>query len=176
MKVAVGSENPVKLAAVREAFQAVWPETSWEVEAVKVGSGVSKQPLSDEEAIRGARNRAQRAREQSQADYGVGLEGGLQKIGDHYFDCGWIVVVTRQGHEGIGSSIKILTPPKMVSLIEQGMELGEANDVVFQRTNSKQAEGHFGLMTNNRITRAQGYRDGVVSALARFLHPELFGR
>lgn len=64
--------------------------------------------------------------------------------------------------------------PRMMKLIREGMELGEANDRLFGRTNSKQAEGHFGLMTKNAITRLDGYRDGVIVALSRFLHPHLF--
>ncbi len=53
-------------------------------------------------------------------------------------------------------------------------ELGEALDKIFNRINTKQAEGHFGLMTNKVITRTQGYRDGVIMALARFIQPQLF--
>lgn len=174
MRVAVGSQNPVKIEATRRAFCALWPNESWDVFGVEVSSGVSNQPMSDEESIQGARNRARLAIEQTGADYGVGLEGGLHKIGAHHFDCGWIVVINREGVEGIGSTARILTPPRIIELIHQGMELGAANDVVFGTTNSKQSEGHFGLMTKNVITRADGYMHGVVMALSRFVHPDLF--
>lgn len=175
MRVAVGSHNPVKLEAVRLAFVAVWGEASHDVFSVVVTSGIADQPMSDEESIIGARNRARNALVESLvADFGVGLEGGLHKIGEQYFDCGWIVVVDKDGREGIGSTARILTPPKIVGLIEQGMELGAANDVFFDAVNSKQAEGHFGLMTNNAMTRTSAYRDGVIVALSRFLHPHLF--
>lgn len=174
MKIVVGSKNPVKIEAVKLAFGALWPEEAWEIIGVDVPSGVSSQPMSDEESIRGARNRARAALKKIKACYGVGLEGGLQKIETYYFDCGWACVIDRDGNEGLGSTLKILTPPRIMELIEQGVELGVANDIVFGKKNSKQAEGHFGLMTNNRITRAQGYRDGVIVALSRFLHPHLF--
>lgn len=174
MKVAVGSENPVKIEAVRLAFAAVWPDDAWEVAGAAVASGVSDQPMSDEESILGARNRARRARAAADADFGVGLEGGLHRIGEYFFDCGWIAVVDREGREGIGSTAKVPTPPRIVAMIQQGMELGVANDIVFGTTNSKQSEGHFGLMTKGAITRTTGYRDGVIMALARFIHPGLF--
>ena len=174
MRVAVGSQNPVKIEAARLAFAALWPNERWEVSGAEVDSGVSSQPMSDEESIRGARNRAIAARDSLGADYGVGLEGGLQKIGEHYFDCGWAVIVNRAGAEGIGSTVKIMTPPKITTLIHSGLELGHANDQIFGAVNSKQAEGHFGLMTNNIITRTQGYRDGLIAALARFVHERLF--
>lgn len=174
MTVAVGSHNPVKLEAVEMAFKTVWPGKEWDVAGVDVCSGVSDQPMSDEDGINGARNRAKQAIENTQSDYGVGLEGAIQKIGENYFDCGWIVVVDREGNEGIGSTIRMAVSMKMIEMIEQGMELGTVNDVLFKKTNSKQDQGHFGLMTNNTITRAQGYKDGVISALSRFIHPEIF--
>lgn len=174
MRIAVGSKNPVKIDAVRLAFNVIWPEKSFMLEGVEVTSGVSPQPMSDIESINGAKNRAYQARDALGADFGVGLEGGLQEIGGYYFDCGWIIVVDRSGHEGLGSTVRILTPPCMLTLIQNGMELGEANDKIFGRENSKQAEGHFGLMTNNAITRTTGYRDGVISALSQFIHRDLF--
>ena len=174
MKVAVGSQNPVKIEAAQRAFGAVWPEEKWEVCGVEVLSGVSAQPMSDEESIRWARNRAQQAIEKTGADYSVGLEGGLHKIGAHYFDCGWVVVIDRDGAEGIGSTARVMTPRRIMELIHQGMELGAANDIVFSAINSKQKEGHFGLMTKNVITRSDGYMQGVVMALSRFVHPQLF--
>ena len=53
MKIAVGSENPVKINAVKHAFKLVWPKKKWEVIGVKVTSGVSDQPMSDVESIKG---------------------------------------------------------------------------------------------------------------------------
>ena len=79
VKVMVGSTNPIKIEAVRTAFEMVWPEQIWDVTWVSAASGVSVQPMSDEECIIGARNRARAALAHSDAAYGVGLEGGLQR-------------------------------------------------------------------------------------------------
>jgi len=174
MKVAVGSENPVKIEAVKRAFGSVWPNKNWHVSGVVVSSGVSDQPMSDEESIKGATQRARQVLRICKADYGVGLEGGLQKIGKLWFDCGWMVVIDKKGRVGIGSSARIQTPPKMMKLIKKGKELGEVNDILFKKKNSKQKEGHFGIMTKNAITRADGYKDGVIMALSRFIQPKVF--
>lgn len=174
MRVAVGSANPVKLQAVKLAFTSLFPETQWEILPAIVPSGISDQPMSDLVSIKGARTRAKRAIALLRADYGVGLEGGLQKLGRQWFDCGWIVAVDKYGKEGIGSTIKIPTPVSFMRLIRKGIELGVANDLIFQTQNSKQKEGHFGIMTRGIITRTTGYRDGVIAALSRFVHPELF--
>lgn len=174
MLVAVGSINPVKVKAVEKAFKEVWPQKEIMVRGIEVDSGVSSQPMSDEESIQGATNRAQKSLKELNADYGVGLEGGLHKIGSHWFDSGWMVVVDKKGNVGIGSSIKMHTSDKLMNHIHNGKELGEATDIEFKVTNSKQGDGHFGLMTNNLVTRTDGYRQGLISALARFIHPEVY--
>ena len=61
MRVAVGSTNPAKIKAVKAAFQKVWPDKKWVVEGVEVKSGVSDQPMSTSESIKGATNRAKRS-------------------------------------------------------------------------------------------------------------------
>lgn len=174
MKIAIGSKNPVKIAAVQDAFELVWPDENFVFEGSDVASGVPDQPMSDEESILGATNRAERALEALGADFGVGLEGGIQQIGEKYFDCGWIVVVDKDGKKGVGSSIRMAVPFKMIKMIKEGKELGTVVDIVFGTQNSKHAGGHFGLMTNSGVTRLSGYRDGVISALAAFIHPEVF--
>jgi len=172
--VIVGSLNPVKILASRLAFERVWPEYDWEVSGVAVPSGVSAQPMSHEESIRGARTRARNAMATAHADYAVGLEGGLQHIEDHWYDFGWIVVQDNTGLEGIGATIGLVIPPRMMTMVHEGMELGDVIDVVFEQENSKQSNGHFGLMTHDAITRERAYADGVISALAHFIHPHLF--
>lgn len=174
MKIAVGSENPVKINAVSHAFALVWPKKKFKVIGVKVASGVSDQPMSDEESIKGAVARAKKSLKIGKADYGVGLEGGIHQIGKRWFDCGWIVVTDKKGTIGIGSSARMETPQIMIKMIKKGMELGDVGDKLFNRKNSKQAEGHFGLMTDGVVTRKDGYTQAVVMALSRFIHPEVF--
>jgi inosine/xanthosine triphosphatase len=173
--IAVGSKNPSKLEAVRSAFQAVWPNEEWQALGVDVKSGVSDQPMSDEESIRGATQRARLALEMiPEAEYSVGLEGGIQKLADQYFDCGWVVVMNGQGELGIGSSAKMPVPAKIMELVFQGTELGFADDQIFGKEMSKHGTGHFGSMTNDVLTRSAAYKDGLVAALSRFIHPDLF--
>lgn len=176
MKIAVGSTNPVKIEAVTAAFNAVWPAEEWDVIGYKVDSGVSNQPMSDEESIQGAENRAAGAIKTMAADYAVGLEGGLQEINGLYFDCGWVVVIDKDGLKGIASSPKIIVSPVEMDLIRQGKELGEVDDITFGKSNCKQAEGHYGLMTNNVFTRSEALKTAVICALARFINKNLFDK
>ncbi len=174
VKIGVGSTNPVKIAAAQAAFTKVWPEITWNAEGFAATSGVSDQPTSDLESIRGATSRAHQAIDYFDAQFGVGMEGGVQQVESQWFDCGWVVVVNKQGIVGIGSTIRLQVPDQMMQLVHQGLELGEVDDRVFGQVNSKQQDGHFGLMTNGIISRQSGYTDGVIAALARFITPEVW--
>ncbi|RLG70112.1 MAG: inosine/xanthosine triphosphatase, partial [Candidatus Iainarchaeum archaeon] len=68
MLIAVGTTNPVKIEAVRSAIQKLWHNAK--VQGIYAESGVSYQPKGDEEAIRGAINRAKSALEKLDADFG----------------------------------------------------------------------------------------------------------
>jgi non-canonical (house-cleaning) NTP pyrophosphatase len=62
----------------------------------------------------------------------------------------------------------------MMDMLQQGMELSEVDDLVFQQQNSRHTQGYFGLMTRGLITRRAAYVDGVIAALTRFVRADLF--
>lgn len=173
-KVSVGSQNPVKIDAVQEAFSKIWPEKQWVTKGVDVPSGVADQPVTDDESIKGAITRAKRAMSKSPADFSVGLEGGLQKIGQNWYESGWAAVLNKKQTLATGSSIKMLVSNDIIAMIKEGKELGEVTDIIFKKQNSKKEMGYFGLMTKGAYTRKDAYRDGVISSLVRFLHPKMF--
>ena len=77
--VVVGSKNPVKIQAVKAAFEMMFQSASINISPVNVPSGVSDQPFGDDETKLGARNRAQSAHAAADCcDFAVGLEGGLE--------------------------------------------------------------------------------------------------
>ena len=60
----------------------------------------------------------------------------------------------------------------VLTLVDQGQELGDANDHVFSTVNSKQQGGAFGLLTNCLYTR-EGvwvYTEALVIALVPFVN------
>lgn len=159
--------NPAKIEAAKLGFEAFWPQKKWAFCGTAAKSLIADQPMSDKETIEGARNRAKHALELlPEAAFGIGLEGGLHQISSHHFCCGWMVVRDKEGNEGIGATVKMPVAGETIELIKGGMELGHASDKVFNRTNSKHAEGYFGILTKELITRSSGYRDGVIVALA----------
>jgi len=81
-KVYVASKNPVKIRASQIAFEKIFPIETFAFEGVSVPSDVSDQPMSDEETLTGALNRAAHAKkEKPDANYWIGIEGGIEKSG-----------------------------------------------------------------------------------------------
>ena len=177
IRIIVGSQNPAKLEAVRAAAASFFPEVSFEVQAVIASSGVSPQPMSDAETLLGATNRAKAAREiEPDADFWLGIEGGLQPIPDEpasYLSYCWVVVLSRQ-RAGRARSASYELPKVICDLIRQGMELGDADDLIFGVSGSKCDSGGVGLLTEGRVTRSQFYAEAVKLALIPFVKPDLF--
>lgn len=169
-RVAVGSANPVKVAAARAVLGRVAPDA--EVVGVSVPSGVAEQPWGDDETIRGARARAEGARAALDADLGVGFEGGVMDAPGGLRSCAWAAVVDRAGHAGTGGSLALPLPPSVAALVRGGVELGVAMDRVAGATGTKHGLGAVGILTRGLIDRQRAYEVILTYALAPLLAPE----
>lgn len=172
LTVAVGSRNRAKLAAVTETFGRVW--TAVTVEPVSVPPGVSAMPFGDAECILGARQRAQRARERLDADFGVGLEGGVSEEPSGLMLLGWVVIVDRTLREGVACTVKTALPPTIAQRVRAGEELGPLIDRVTGEHNLRAKGGAAALISAGLVTRQAKFAQAVAYALSPFVSPELF--
>jgi inosine/xanthosine triphosphatase len=168
LRVAVGSTNPVKVAAATAVLRRVYGD-GVDAEAVAVASGVSHQPWGNEETLRGALNRAQAARRISGATLGVGFEGGLLEVEGHVFTCAWCAVVREDGVVGIAGGESVLLPPSVAAGVRAGGELGPAIDTLTGLHNTKQGGGAIGALTRGQLDRQTAYEHVLTLALARLL-------
>jgi inosine/xanthosine triphosphatase len=176
MKVLVGSVNPVKIAAVQDVFEPYFPGA--EVEGVETPSGVPAQPVG-EETFTGAENRARTllafSDEQGlEAEFCVGLEGGIAQYHDRWFAFGVICIADATGRLGFGVSPLFELPPGVVDDLLEGSELGHVMDRLAGEYNTKQRGGAVGILTGGRITRRELYAQGVAMALIPFLNEEMY--
>lgn len=173
MKVYVGSKNPVKIEAVKEAFSKYF---NVEVEGHPAESGVPDQPMEDE-TYQGAENRAKELRKMDiagEAEYYVGIEGGISKIHDKWMSYGVICIMNKQGKKGFGTSAHFELPQIVMEKIQAGEELGHVMDEIMEEENVKQKGGAIGFLTQNRMTRKELYVPGLITAMIPFLQKELF--
>jgi len=199
--IAVGSKRGPKLNAVTEALQSISSalagDAQFEVVGVEVESGVSHTPASRDELMRGARQRAEAlvamARQDGTAwQYFVGLEGGLDVVregistdemlrhsglkqsGRRVFLESWTYVSDgMRGHYGRSGSIEL---PEALAheVLENGVELAVAIDRFAGAVGIRDAQGAWGVLSNNFITRQEAFRVAVIAAFAPFYNMKLY--
>jgi inosine/xanthosine triphosphatase len=170
--IVVASQNPVKVEATRRGFEKMFPGTVFHLHTVAALSGVRQQPLSDTETLQGALNRTQHAAHlMPQANYWVGIEGGVEERQGTMEAFAWIVVYTPNlvGRSRTGT---FHVPAGVATLLRQGCELGPAVEELYGRSQVKHTTGAVGVLTDGVIDRVQLYEHAVVLALVPFKHAE----
>ena len=170
--VAVGSTNPVKINAAEAAFTEAFGNVR--ISKLKTRSGVSEMPMSSSETRRGAENRAKEAIKKTGADFGVGMEGGVEKTGAELMLCSYVAVVDGDGRIGIGGGTSISIPEYIAKRIREGEELKDIADNVFGVKNANMKTGAIGLLTKELTNREEMFKILCFYALAPFLRPELY--
>lgn len=206
--VAVGSTRRPKVNAVTEALASIhhafqdFPE--FEVVGVDVASGVRHTPLTREDLMAGARQRAEalardaRGRQQGWK-YFVGLEGGfdltagldaiphldvmpevdvVQEAEKRWvFLESWAYVADGSGRGSYGRSGSVLVPKALAErVVDDGVELAEAIDAFAKGQNIRDAEGAWGVLTGGLVTRQESFRAAVINAFAPFFNREIYLR
>ncbi len=173
LAVRVGTDNPVKVRAVRRALESL----SWRaaVSRIRVPTDVPEQPFGPE-AMRGAVARARAAL--GTADFGVGIEAGLvwdPTIGE-YFDVQYCAIVDRAGRVTVGHGPGFAYPPSIVRRVKEGTTVGEAMAQLtgIRRIGSKQ--GAIGYLTERRLDRDALTESAVLMAMVPRIHRDLYAR
>lgn len=172
--VLVGSKNPVKISCTEDAFTRAFNK-SFLVDGINASSGVSDQPKGDQETLQGAKNRASNAREVfPEANFWVGIEGGVDVDAYGMFAFAWIFILDKAGKTSQSKTGTFYLPKAVVDLVQEGMELGKADDQVFDKDNSKQQGGSVGILTHGVVDRTEYYRQAIILALIPFLNENIF--
>ncbi|QLH77490.1 inosine/xanthosine triphosphatase [Halosimplex rubrum] len=168
-RIAVGSENRVKVAATERVAGELF-DGGAETVAVAVESGVPEQPRGRTETVTGAENRAARALEtDSNADYGVGIEGGVAGLDERpgLYVIMWAAVSDGDGLErGGGPALRL--PDHIAERVRAGEELGPVLDDVLGTENLKGRAGAAGVLTGGAIDRESALVHAVAGAFGPF--------
>ncbi len=177
MKIAVGSRNQAKVEAVKEILQDYPHLRDAEVEAKEVSSDAPDQPLSLEDTMRGAMNRAKSAFED--CDLSIGLESGLMQVSmskTGYMDvCVCAIYDGKEFHFGFSSAWEF--PQKEVTeMMVSGLNMEQAINRFGMTNNPKigSAEGAIGILTKGRLTRKEYTKQALRTALIH-LEEEYYG-
>ncbi|MDQ1913431.1 inosine/xanthosine triphosphatase [Paenibacillus sp. GD4] len=165
---ALGTTNQAKRSAVVMA-------TGAEPICKSVPSGVSDQPMTEQETIQGAVNRAKRVLEAVPgANIGLGLEGGLTYDDVHTNQ--WYLFSVCAAWDGkqlyLGKGLYFPIPHAIGEKLKRdNLELRHVIDELSGTTGSNHQEGAYGLFTGGRITRAAIFSEAVIAALTPFQSP-----
>ncbi|MEH6710514.1 MAG: inosine/xanthosine triphosphatase [Paraglaciecola polaris] len=173
LNVIVGSKNPVKVNAARNAIAMLYPEHTIFCQGMHAPSGVAEQPMTSEETRIGAINRVEYCQKNAQADFYVAMEGGVDKFDYGPATFAYIVIANRE-RQSIGRGAIMPIPESVYQALAAGEELGPLMDKLFNTHNVKQKGGAIGLLTNGNATREGNYTHAMVLAMAPFLHPDLY--
>ena len=176
MKVIVGSENPVKIAATEQAFRKYFAEEPIDVSGINTDSGVSDQPLTISETLTGALNRAEAAASPD-TDFSVGIEGGLSfhdvKGDEVGFEISFVCVRNnRTGRHEFSAVHGYRLYPHVLKQIRAGKNLSEAMHAEYGIEEIGKNNGVIGWLSNDVITRESSAKDGVYLALSALIKEE----
>ena len=168
MIINIASHNPTKIDALREIIRDYDNLNLAAVIDVDGFSRVSEQPITLEETILGAINRAREAFKD--CDYSVGLESGLMAV--PYTQSGYMDVCACAIFDGhnyyLGLSSAWEPPAKIVQyIIQEGLDMNEAAFKAGLTPNKKvgSAEGLVGIVTKGKLSRKEYTKEAIRMAL-----------
>jgi len=181
MKLAIGTTNKVKIQAVEEVIVDYPLFAGIQIDSVSVPSEISEQPLSLEEIITGAKNRAKNAFAASEAcTYSFGIESGLFEAAGT--QTGFLEATICCIHNGvndyIGLSCGFEVPPQILGLVlGEKLDLSQACHRTGITDNPKlgAAEGLIGLLTKGRLSRKDYTKQCVTTALIQLENAIWYG-
>lgn len=176
MKINVGSKNPVKIEAVREAFNLFFNNIN--IKGFSVNSGVSSQPKTLNEIIQGAKNRATNCF--NNCKYGIGLESGIFPVKGsltNYLNSCCCAIYNGEKIVGIGISPGFEYPKFVIKrILQEELETGHIFDELLNEKNINQKQGIVGALARNKYSRKDFTKAGVIMALYPLLNKKLYDK
>ncbi len=186
MKVVIASKRAPKVNGVLRAFQKIshHPEFNAVVfEPMEIESGVNATPLTVDELLTGARQRAEAAyakgivgMNSDEKLIAVGVEGGISVFQGRAFLQSWACVFDGS-RMSFGSSGSIEIPAALSdSLIRDGADLGTIIDLFAEQQNVRSKQGTWGILTEDLVTREDSFELAALNALAPFFNKKMYER
>lgn len=168
MDIHVGSQNPVKIAAVAEIINDYPSLTNANVAGFNVDSGVAEQPKTLQECIRGAKNRAKATFEN--CSYSIGIESGLIEVLEtesKYMNV-CVCAIYNGDRFNIGLSSAWEVPEVMRKyVLKDGLDMSQAARKAGLTTSGDvgREEGVIGVLTNGKLKRKNYTQEAIRAAL-----------
>ena len=180
MKIAIGTQNRVKITALTNILKLYDQFQAVEIIGAAVFSHVSEQPHGLEETILGAKNRAEHAYALiSDCMYGVGIESGIIPLpgSSDYMDVTACIFYDGKHFFHPGFTPAFIHPPQVVAKIkEDKVDVSEAYKRCGLTSSPKigTEQGCIGLLTHGRTNRTAYTQQAVLMALVQVLNEGMY--
>ena len=164
--------NGVKKAVDRLSHFILPDEMPVHFESVETESGVSSMPVTLQEMIAGATNRAKNAFHPSKNGtvISLGVEGGLfEEMGKVFLQSWSCAYDGREFHLGSSGAIEL---PKELSddVLMHGIELSVAIDRFSAQSDVRNRQGTYGILTDDLVTREDSFEMSALFAMMPFFN------
>jgi non-canonical (house-cleaning) NTP pyrophosphatase len=171
MKIAIWTKSPPKILAIEKAIKEVvyFKDLDFEIISEKASSWISDMPLTMDENMKWAENRAKNLiKEWIEADFYIWMEWGTTIIDNIAYLFGVVYIFDwKEGHFGVSN---MLPCPEIIKkwLYEQGKELWPYMDEISGLTEVKNNEWAFALLSDDMLLRSEQFVIAFKSAICPF--------
>ncbi len=169
MRIGVGSDNPVKLDAVRNVMSRIYGEV--EVSPTRVRTSVPAEPWGDE-VEKGATERARSSL--GQFDFGVGIEAGIFEHNGSLYDVQFCAILDRMNRFTIGHGLGFRYPPNVEDRLREGKSVGRIFRELYGQEKGGRGEGAIGFLTHGMLKRGELTEQSVIAAMVPRIRKELY--
>jgi len=176
MIINVGSKSPTKIQAVTETIKLYDFLKDSKIIPIETRPGISNQPKTLEETVRGAQNRATNSFQT--CDYSIGIESGIMPVpytltGYMNF-CACCVYDGKRKYTGLSPAFEF--PPEVTERI---LNKNEEASIAFKNSSLTDKEklgahGAIGFLTNGKFRREDKIIIALQMALVQLENPELY--
>ena len=173
MKVVVGSKNPKKIEAIKEALEDYFEEII--VYSKDIEFDETNQPFSMDEVVKGAKFRAKKSFDN--CDFSVGIESGLILVDEEKYLQITLCVIYDGKTYSIGCSSGFELPKLIIKLMkEKRLDLSEAVKEAGMTKEEKAGygKGVINLFTKGKITRKDLIKEAATMSVLQLLNKEIY--
>lgn len=166
LQTVIASKNPAKINAVSIVMTELG--LVFDLQAADTASGVSAQPVTQEETRLGAINRSKQALGLG-VELAFGLEGGVFELEGQMYLCNWGALYSKEGLLFTAAGAQIPLPEEIAVRLREGEELGPVMDDYAQESGIRKHKGAVGILTAGLINREEMFQHIVKLLIGQYL-------
>jgi len=173
IKIAIWTQNPAKVKAIREAIEKCiyFVDKNIKIISLKVESWISDMPITIEENMTWAKNRAENCKKQTKADFYIWMEGGTSIFWDKAY-LFWVVYILDKDSKWHFWISNMMEVPEFFrkKIYDEGLELWPVLSEATKEENASKKWWAFWHWSDWMLTRKDQFVLAFLSAIVPFFN------